>query len=76
MCIVKELIDFMKRGATTWSRASRGTYTGGSEAVNELRDELFNSSADGRSADRENLHRDRRTIESDMRRSYNQLVIG
>lgn len=74
MCMFKEFGRFVMRGVITFRSASRGQYRIETDDVNEIRKELFGIESH-RSDDRRNLQRDRKTIERDVRMSFNKLTL-
>lgn len=74
MCVIKELSRFLKRGATTFHDASRGRYHEESEEILELRKEIFGKES-RRSDDRQNVLKDRKAIEKDVRKSFDKLAL-
>ena len=75
MCVIKEIGRFLKKGADTFREASQGRYYEESEAIDELKKEMF-SKEEKRSDDKANLLRDRRSVEGDVRKSLTNLVVG
>ena len=60
MCVIKEIGRFLKKGADTFREASQGRYYEESEAIDELKKEMFGKE-EKRSDDKANLLRDRRS---------------
>ena len=75
MCVIKEIGRFLKKGADTFREASQGRYYEESEAIDELKKEMFGKE-EKRSYDKANLLRDRRSVEGDVRKSLTNLVVG
>lgn len=75
MCVIKEIGRFLKKGANTFRDASQGRYHEKSKAVNDLKKEMFGRE-ENRSDDKSNLLRDRKSVESDVRKSLTNLVAG
>ena len=75
MCVIKEIGRFLKKGADTFREASQGRYYEESEAIDELKKEMFGKE-EKRSDDMANLLRDRRSVEGDVRKSLTNLVVG
>lgn len=75
MCILKEVGRFIKNGASTFREASQGNYKQNSEAISEIREEVIGKSC-SRADDRRNLLEDRRKIEKDVRKSFNNYVLN
>ena len=75
MCVIKEIGRFLKKGADTFREASQGRYYEESEAIDELKKEMFGKE-EKRSDDKANLLRDRRSVEGDVCKSLTNLVIG
>ena len=75
MCILKEVGRFIKNGASTFREASQGNYKQNSEAISEIREEVIGKSC-SRADDKRNLLEDRRKIEKDVRKSFNNYVLN
>ncbi|MGI6862590.1 hypothetical protein ACMYZ8_02120 [Bacteroides sp. KG156] len=75
MCILKEVRRFIKNGASTFREASQGNYKQNSEAISEIREEVIGKSR-SKADDRRNLLEDRRKIEKDVRKSFNNYVLN
>ena len=74
MCILKRMKQFAVNGTRVLGKASKGQFQSESEVVKQIKKELM-SGRTGRRNDMENLMRDRRNIESDIRKSFNKLVV-
>lgn len=74
MCILKEVGRFIKNGASTFRDASQGNYRQNSEAVSEIRKEIFEKNGN-KTDDKRSLLEDRKNIEGDTRRAFNKIVI-
>ena len=61
MCILKEVGRFIKNGA--------------SEAISEIRKEILEKDRN-RNDDKRNLMEDRKNVEGDVRRSFNEIVLN
>ncbi len=72
MCIINEVKTFVFRGVRTFRTAAKGKYTSESEAVGEIRREMF-SQPTGRYGDVMNMHRDRQMVGRDVRISFNKI---
>lgn len=75
MCIFKEVGRFIKNGASTFSKASQGSYKQNSGTISEIRKEIMGRNRD-RSDDKRNLMEDRRKIEGDVRKSFDEIVLN
>ena len=73
MCILKEVGRFIKNGASTFRDASQGHYKQNSEAISEIRKEILEKDRN-RNDDKRNLMEDRKNVEGDVRRSFNEIV--
>ncbi|OAV70075.1 hypothetical protein Barb6XT_00111 [Bacteroidales bacterium Barb6XT] len=72
---LKEIGTFLKNGFSVFRSASQGEYSGDSEAIREIRNEIMQterSFAD----DKKNLRQDRSNIERDMRKSFNKIALN
>ena len=65
---------FIKRGAATFREASKGQYKQNSEAISDIRKELFDRENE-RADDKKKLLGDRRNIEEDVRKAFDKLAI-
>ena len=74
MCILKEVGRFIKNGASTFRDASQGHYKQNSEAISEIRKEILEKDRN-RNDDKRNLMEDRKNIEGDVRRSFNEIAL-
>lgn len=75
MCMLKRKVgSFIKRGAATFRKASKGQYKQNSEAISDIRKELFGRENE-RADDKKKLLGDRRNIEDDVRRAFDKLAI-
>lgn len=75
MCILKEVGRFIKNGASTFRDASQGRYRQNSDAVSEIRKEIMEKDRD-RTDDKKNLMEDRKNVEGDVRRSFEEIVLN
>lgn len=75
MCIFNDFRNFISNGANVFRSAARGEYSGESDAVKALRKEMMERPS-SLHADKENLYGDRMNVAADVRRSFNQLVLG
>ena len=75
MCIVKDVVGFIKHGTTTFRNASKGQYNQSSNEVNEIRNEILSKELN-RSDDKNNLLKDKKKIEKDVRLSFNKKLIS
>lgn len=75
MCIFKEVSSFIKNGITTFRDASRGDYRQDSEAISEIRKEILEKDRN-RDDDKRNLLEDRKNVERDIRKSYNEILLS
>lgn len=75
MCIVKAIYDFAVTGVKTFRQAVLGEYDEESKEVRQLKDEMMNHTS-GFATDRKKLRNDRRFIYGDMRKSYNNILLG
>lgn len=75
MCILKEVGRFLKNGASTFRDASQGRYRQNSEAISEIRKEIFEKDR-SRTDDKKNLMGDRKNVEGDVRKSFNEIVLN
>ena len=74
MCILKEVGRFIKNVASTFRDASQGLYKQSSEAISEIRKEILEKDRN-RNDDKRNLMEDRKNIEGDVRRSFNEIAL-
>ncbi len=72
MCIISEVKIFVFRGIKTFRIAAKGKYNGESEAVGEIRREMF-SQPTGRYGDVLNMHRDCQMVGRDVRIGFNKI---
>lgn len=75
MCILKEVGRFIKNGASTFRDASQGRYKQNSEAISEIRKEILEKDRN-RNDDKRNLMKDRKNVEGDVRKSFNEIVLS
>ncbi|MCS2936816.1 hypothetical protein PQ628_28670 [Bacteroides ovatus] len=75
MCILKEVGRFIKNGASTFRNASQGNYKQNSGTISEIRKEIMEKNGT-RSDDKKNLMEDRRKIEGDVRKSFDEIVLN
>lgn len=75
MCILKEVGRFIKNGASTFRDASQGHYKQDSDAISEIRKEILEKDR-GRSDDKKNLIEDRKNIEGDVRKAFDEIVLS
>ena len=75
MCILKEVGRFIKNGPSTFRDASQGHYKQNSEAISEIRKEILEKDRN-RNDDKRNLMEDRKNVEGDVRRSFNEIVLN
>ena len=75
MSVIGSIKDFISSGWQTFRLAARGMYDGESEAVSDIRREMF-SQPSGRMRDAENLRHDRQMIIRDMRTAYEEIVLA
>jgi len=66
------IMGFVTDGAKTFRDAAKGRYNQESEAIQELREEMFGESST--TSDAQNLRRDRMMVGRDVRASYNKIV--
>ena len=74
MCVIKELSRFIKKGTSTFRDASKGRYHKESKEIIELKEEMFGKES-RRSDDRQNVLKDRKAIEKDVRKSFDKLAL-
>lgn len=74
MCILERIQQFAGNGVRVFRKASKGQFQSESEVVKELNKEVM-SNRSNRYTDIENLIRDRRNIDTDIRKSFNNLVL-
>ena len=74
MCILKEVGRFIKNGASTFRDASQRHYKQNSEDISEIRKEILEKDRN-RNDDKRNLMEDRKNIEGDVRRSFNEIAL-
>lgn len=75
MCIIKKVGRFVKNGTSTFRDASQGLYKQNSDAISEIRKEIFEKER-SRTDDKRNLRKDRKNVEGDVRRSFNEIVLN
>lgn len=74
MCIIGNIRTFVRKGVSVLRTASSREYNEESNIVREFRNELYGHS--GRSTDVQNLMKDRKNVENDVRGSFNKIVLG
>lgn len=74
MCVLKKTTRFIIDGVSTLREASRGLYDKESEAVSDIRDEIFNRRS-SLSDDKKNLMSDKSNVSKDVRKSFNDLIL-
>lgn len=72
MNIVYLIYTFIVNGVKTFQSAATGHYDGESDTIGQIRDEMMNDSA----SDSDNLRRDWKNVERDVRVSFNQLTMS
>ena len=75
MCIINNIRSFARKGASVLRTASSREYNEESDIVRKFRNELYGH-VSGRSTDAQNLMKDRRNVENDVRVSFNKIVFG
>lgn len=75
MCIIKKVGRIVKNGVSTFRDASQGLYKQNSDAISEIRKEIFEKER-SRTDDKRNLRKDRKNVEGDVRRSFNEIVLN
>ena len=75
MCIINEIKNFVSQGADTSRKSSKGLYNIESDEVKEIRRELFEETST-RADDAVKLRKDMEHIRSDVRVSFNKLILG
>lgn len=76
MCIFKEIGKFVKNGASVFNEASKGQYQRESEAVRSIKKEIFTKDDGSFSNDKRNLIKDRESVNNDIRKSFEKLVLN
>lgn len=73
MCKIKKKIKAAINGFKVFRQASRGEYSGNSEYISKLKEDLMRdtSFAD----DLHNLKKDRRRVAGDMKESFDKLIL-
>lgn len=74
MCVIKQFSRFIKKGTTTFRDASGGRYHEKSKEILELKKEMFGKESRC-SGDRQNVLKDRKAIEKDVRKSFDKLAL-
>lgn len=74
MCKIRNLIRFFTNGAKVFREASRGDYREESESFTRIKGEIFADT--NRKNDREMLQRDRKAVEGDICRAWNELMLS
>ncbi len=74
MGIMGNIRTFVRNGVSALRSASSGKYNEESDIVREYRNELDERTS-GRSLDMQNLMRDRRKVENDVRVSFNKIAL-
>jgi hypothetical protein len=72
MLFVNCILSFVSDGARTFHDAAMGKYHHESEAIQQLREEMFGNSSV--TSDAQNLRRDRMNVGHDVRVSFNKIV--
>ena len=75
MCIIKEIGRFISQGACTFRDAAAGRYEHTSPSLEEIKREIFSRKSD-RLEDKANLIEDRKNIEKNVRKSFDELVLN
>lgn len=75
MCIVLQIKMFFLSGWQTFRASSKGKYDYESEAVGDIRREMFSQPL-GRMGDTLNMHRDRMMVGRDIRAGFNKIVLA
>lgn len=75
MKALNKFIHFLQRSFRIFGDAAVGTYKSSTERTKELREALFNNS-ELQIKDKDQLIRDRKRIESDMRRAYTKIILN
>lgn len=75
MRIINEVKIFVFQGMRTFRSAAKGKYCGESEAVGEIRREMF-SQPTGRYGDVMNMHQDRMMVGRDARTGFIKITTG
>ena len=75
MCIINEIKNFVSQGADTLRKSSKGLYNIESDEVKEIRREIFEETST-RADDAVKLRKDMEHIRSDVRVSFNKLILG
>lgn len=76
MCIFKEFGKFVKNGASVFSEAYKGQYNRQSDDIRIIKKELLSEKKVSFNEDRRNLAKDREKINSDIRKSFDELVLN
>ena len=74
MCIIGNIRTFVRKGVSVLRAASSREYNEESDLVREFRNELYGHS--GKSTDVQNLMKDRKNVENDVRVSFKKIVLG
>lgn len=74
MRVKNELLRFLRNGTSVFREASKGRYNYESEAVSNLKKEVFKEKE--RIDDKINLLNDRKKIEGDIRKAFNEIVLN
>lgn len=70
---IKRLFAFIRNGKKVYYQASRGVYECKSDAVREIEKDMF-SRKSNIGADKMNLYSDRKKIERDIRKSFDNIA--
>lgn len=74
MKILKSFIRFISNGADVFREASKGQYHRESDEISKIKSELF--SIEKQSDDKTKLIEDRISVEKDMCKAWNKIVLG
>lgn len=72
---IKRFFAFVRNGQKVYYHASRGEYQCKSDAVREIEKDMFSRHSNIRT-DKMNLYSDRKKIERDIRKSFDNIVLN
>lgn len=74
MCILEKMQEFAANGIRVFGKASKGQFYSESEAVKAIKKEMMERTSDRRD-DIESLLQDKKKVEADIRKSFNNLIL-
>lgn len=74
MCILEKMQEFAANGIRVFGKTSKGQFHSESEAVKAIKKEMMERTSDRRD-DIESLLQDKKKVEADIRKSFNNLIL-